>query len=96
MGDGEMKKYAPLMLDIVIPLGFQSKDSDWSADDVRAEMGLRMAREVAAMPLRIFRRCRPRRPSLHWPDVKALPSWLCDWATGGGKSFYQDRPERAF
>ena len=51
MGDGEMKKYAPLMLDIVIPPGFQSKDSDWSADDVRAEMGLRMAREVAAMPL---------------------------------------------
>ena len=40
---------APLMLDIVIPPGFRSKDSDWSADDVRAEMGLRMAREVAAL-----------------------------------------------
>ena len=40
---------APLTLDIVIPPGFQSKDGDWSADDVSAEMGLRMAREIAAL-----------------------------------------------
>jgi hypothetical protein len=37
------------MLDIVIPVGFQGRVTDWSADDVRAEMGLRMAREIGAL-----------------------------------------------
>ena len=40
---------APLMLDIVIPAGFRSKESHRSADDIRAEMGLGMAREIAAL-----------------------------------------------
>jgi hypothetical protein len=40
---------APLTLDIVIPVGFQGRVTDWSADDVRAEMGLRMAREIGAL-----------------------------------------------
>lgn len=39
----------PLMLDIVIPVEFQGRVTDWSADDVRAEMGLRMAREIGAL-----------------------------------------------
>lgn len=40
---------APMMLDIVIPAGFESKMTDWSADDVRAETGLRMAEQIAAL-----------------------------------------------
>ncbi|WP_164521124.1 VIT domain-containing protein [Sphingomonas koreensis] len=40
---------APMMLDIVIPAGFEGKVTDWSADDVRAEMALRMAEQIAAL-----------------------------------------------
>lgn len=40
---------APMMLDIVIPTGFESQVTDWSADDVRAEMGLRMAEQISAL-----------------------------------------------
>lgn len=40
---------APMMLDIVIPKGFEGKVTDWSADDVRAEMGLRMAEQIAML-----------------------------------------------
>ncbi|WP_374576314.1 VIT domain-containing protein [Phenylobacterium sp.] len=40
---------APMMLEIVIPAGFEGKVTDWSADDVRSEMGLRMAEQIAAL-----------------------------------------------
>ncbi|BBD98373.1 hypothetical protein SAMIE_1018740 [Sphingobium amiense] len=40
---------APMMLEIVIPADFEGKVTDWSADDVRAEMGLRMAEQIAAL-----------------------------------------------
>ncbi|BAV65334.1 VIT domain-containing protein [Sphingobium cloacae] len=40
---------APMMLDIVVPSGFEGRVTDWSADDVRAEMGLRMAEQIAML-----------------------------------------------
>ena len=46
---GQQVGNAPMMLDIIIPAGFEGKVTDWSADDVRAEMGLRMAEQIAAL-----------------------------------------------